>query len=146
MNSASIVSGYQDYLDKTPWDVYLTVTFRGAGVDSAEALRRFRKFMKRLNSSKDEFFKKFARGFAVTERQGREESVHIHCLLNGIPAEKVPLLGRRCTDVFGMSKAEVYDYGLPRTASHYIAEKCAKGTAEDWTFLHINSIRRGRRK
>ena len=142
MVSKSVVNSYLGYMDELRLDTYLTVTFRKP-VGSDVALHRFKQFFKRLNTPEHQFFRKYVRGFAVTERQGRAESVHIHAVIEGIFPAMIPLLKRRCQDDFGNSVACVYDYGKPQQATEYIAKKCANGTAEGWMRFKINSKWRG---
>jgi hypothetical protein len=139
----ALIQGYKRYTDAHLWSIYLTVTFRRP-VLSANAFRQFRYFFKHLNSPQAVFFRGCIRCFVVAERQGRHESVHLHCLVHGIDPLMARQLELRCRSFFGESVAKVYNYDLPKLASDYLAEKCAYGVADDWTPMVINSRYRGK--
>ncbi len=131
------------YLDGLVLDTFFSGTFREPMIGCDEGFRRLKLFFKGLNKKGEVFYRKFVRGFAVAERQGREESVHLHCVLEGIDPRMMSELKRRWQDAFGNADARVYDYELPGQASDYLARKCAEGSAEGWMPLKINSKWRG---
>lgn len=144
MSGSVVGSSYKaEYLDDLVLDTFLTVTFREPMIGCDEGFRRLKQFFKRLNKEGDEYYRKLVRGFAVAERQGRQESIHIHCVLEGIYPNKMRALKRKCQDVFGNTEARIYDHSLPRQATDYLAEKCADGRAEGFIRFTVNSKWRG---
>jgi hypothetical protein len=138
LNSSKLKDGYQVFFDSYVWDIYLTVTFRQS-TSASTALRSFKYFFKHLNTPDCVYFKQYIRCFIFCEKQGYQDGVHIHSLIQGVDITRAGLLEEKCRRFFGQSKVEPYQYGSPRLASEYLAEKCVGLSLAHWDFIKINS-------
>jgi len=141
LSQSKLKDGYQIFFDSFVWDIYLTVTFRRS-TSAPIALRFFKYFFKHLNTPDCIFFKRYIRCFIFCEKQGYQDGVHIHSLIQGIDISHAKLLEEKCLKFFGQSVVVPYNYDLPSLASGYLAKKYIGLSLAHWDYLKINSKHR----
>lgn len=130
---------FEEFLDRYPYDLWLTVTFgRAVGVDVAR--KRMKYFLKHLNKPRQVFYEKFIRLWVFFEKGlDSDNDVHIHSVISGIDSSKAALLEKECHKTFGKSMVTTGHGGV----NPYLAEKYNSPALVDFDFWHINSALRG---
>ena len=127
----------QMILDHGPYDIFFHTSFRRKTWEDS-AKRKFKQFFNRLNTRQFRFYAKYIWVFLTIENNPPGDGVHIHALIQGIPAEYASLLQKKAGAFFGKSKVVPYDPDLPGT--HYLSWKYpANDKIADYDLYKINS-------
>ena len=122
------------FLDRFYYDMFLTITFREP-TSEITAKRKFKRFLKHLNTADEKFYHNFIYLWLFIERNKKKEGVHLHALITGINLSKSFSLEQKCLDHFGQSKVKAMHNGVLR----YLARKYTSPSLIDLDYLKINS-------
>ena len=112
------------YLMTFPITLWVTVTFRKpvSAWQSDDAIRRFRKCLKKLNKPDRAPFPDCMGAWIFAERNPRNlRNIHLHALVCDVDPALAPELESVLAGVLGKSEVEAYDGS--RGAAYYLAEK-----------------------
>lgn len=136
MNNNEIVNGWVEFIDQRNWDIFLTITFRRI-TRSPLALKSFKWFFKHLNTTTEEYFRKFIYTLIFFENNPERSGVHIHAFIEGISPSTIKLLEKKCTDFFGLTDVKVYD--PIKGGKFYLSKKIIDRNLDDYNYYKINS-------
>ena len=137
-NRAKVKAFEELIIQNGPWSLWATITFRRP-VDSSEAIKRFKTFMRNLNTRDEILIHNFAWCFVLLDRGSGREGVHIHALIRGIHPLNAMKLEKKCEKHFGISKVVPYVPSIQPNATLYLAQKYALSTLADFSFMKIDS-------
>jgi hypothetical protein len=143
ISNQRLVAEFQGFIDRWKFDICLALTFRQE-TKLAEAIKRFKFFFKHLNTKEEQFFSKFIRCWVFYGTAG-EHGVHIHALIQGIAPHLANRLEEKCSQFFGNTVVEPYDYNFSkaRSMSRYLSRKYLSTRLQDFDYYKINSRLRG---
>lgn len=136
MQTNELTKAMNSLITREKWDLFITVTFFRQ-TSSLSAKKRFKHFIKYLNTKQRRYYDKFVKTWLFFEKDRYREGVHIHAFLSGIDSAHANYLETECNRVFGVSK--ILPYMPNQNASFYLARKYPLGVLEDFDFCKINS-------
>lgn len=135
-----VQSKFVEYIESFPSTLWVTITFTKF-TSQFTADKRFRLFIKDLNSVDTQFYKHFVTMFVFYEKNTENRGVHIHALIDRISVEKAEALQTLCQLEFGESVV----MGRHEGVTKYLAEKYNTDELIHWDILKINSRYRSRK-
>ncbi|MFZ2384645.1 MAG: hypothetical protein WBE75_00340 [Candidatus Omnitrophota bacterium] len=117
-----LLEAWQQYITEGyEWTLWFNVSFRIPTSDKV-AKKRFKWFLKYLNTENELYVPNFVICWVFYERQDTSNGVHIHALIDRIDSKHSEVIQAKARKYFGeMSKVEPYDPF--RGASYYLAGK-----------------------
>lgn len=139
MDKNKLTQGWVEFLGREKWDLFVTITFRHKKT-LMPAIKAFKRFFKRLNTTSERFFDKFILCLVFFEKNWDGKTVHIHSVIKGICPSKARSLEHKCNEYFGQSRVVPYDPA--KGVKHYLANKEVGNYLKHSDFYKINSAKR----